>query len=158
MRLLQICSRKQVLLFLAVITLLSIFWTYWIASRLLQGDTTIPKEGYDSLRNKIRYSDEDVIFQVQGRISKNEVSAATEREISLRPNNSPNFVTRRSNIALEIFHEDGKLLQRLREVNAVFVYKDLKLNMPSKTICILSFHDTRALEIARMVEKLMNFL
>lgn len=129
MRLLQICSRKQVLLFLAVITLLSIFWTYWIGSRLLQDDTTIPKEGYESLRNKIRYSDEDVIFQVQGRISKNEVSAATEREISLRPNNSPNFVTRRSNIALEIFHEDGKLLQRLREVNAVFVYKDLKLNI-----------------------------
>ena len=129
MRLLQICSRKQVLLFLGVITLLSIFWTYWIGSRLLQGDTTIPKEGYESLRNKIRYSDEDVIFQVQGRISKNEVSAATEREISLRPNNSPNFVTRRSNIALEIFHEDGKLLQRLREVNAVFVYKDLKLNI-----------------------------
>lgn len=131
MRLLQICSRKQVLLFLAVITLLSIFWTYWIGSRLLQDDTTIPKEGYESLRNKIRYSDEDVIFQVQGRISKNEVSAATEREISLRPNNSPNFVTRRSNIALEIFHEDGKLLQRLREVNAVFVYKDLKLNIAS---------------------------
>ena len=129
MRLLQICSRKQVLLFLAVITLLSIFWTYWIGSRLLQDDTTIAKEGYESLRNKIRYSDEDVIFQVQGRISKNEVSAATEREISLRPNNSPNFVTRRSNIALEIFHEDGKLLQRLREVNAVFVYKDLKLNI-----------------------------
>lgn len=129
MRLLQICSRKQVLLFLAVITLLSIFWTYWIGSRLLHDDTTIPKEGYESLRNKIRYSDEDVIFQVQGRISKNEVSAATEREISLRPNNSPNFVTRRSNIALEIFHEDGKLLQRLREVNAVFVYKDLKLNI-----------------------------
>lgn len=129
MRLLQICTRKQVLLFLGVITLLSIFWTYWIGSRLLQGDTTIPKEGYESLRNKIRYSDEDVIFQVQGRISKNEVSAATEREISLRPNNSPNFVTRRSNIALEIFHEDGKLLQRLREVNAVFVYKDLKLNI-----------------------------
>lgn len=129
MRLLQICSRKQVLLFLAVITLLSIFWTYWIGSRLLQDDTTIPKEGYESLRNKIRYSDEDVIFQVQGRISKNEVSAATEREISLRPNNSPNFVTRRSNIALEIFHEDGKLLQRLREVNAVFVYKDSKLNI-----------------------------
>lgn len=129
MRLLQICSRKQVLLFLGVITLLSIFWTYWIGSRLLQGDTTIPKGGYESLRNKIRYSDEDVIFQVQGRISKNEVSAATEREISLRPNNSPNFVTRRSNIALEIFHEDGKLLQRLREVNAVFVYKDLKLNI-----------------------------
>ena len=129
MRLLQICSRKQVLLFLGVITLLSIFWTYWIGSRLLQGDTTIPKEGYESLRNKIRYSDEDVIFQVQGRISKNEVSAATEREISLRPNNSPNFVTRRSNIALEFFHEDGKLLQRLREVNAVFVYKDLKLNI-----------------------------
>lgn len=129
MRLLQICSRKQVLLFLGVITLLSIFWTYWIGSRLLQGDTTIPKEGYESLRNKIRYSDEDVIFQVQGRISKHEVSAATEREISLRPNNSPNFVTRRSNIALEIFHEDGKLLQRLREVNAVFVYKDLKLNI-----------------------------
>ncbi|CAH3035947.1 unnamed protein product [Porites lobata] len=116
MRLLQICSRKQVLLFLAVITLLSIFWTYWIGSRLLQDDTTIPKEGYESLRNKIRYSDEDVIFQVQGRISKNEVSAATEREISLRPNNSPYFVTRRSNIALEIFHEDGKLLQRLREL------------------------------------------
>lgn len=131
MRLLQICSRKQVLLFLAVITLLSIFWTYWIGSRLLQDDTTIPKEGYESLRNKIRYSDEDVIFQVQGRISKNEVSAATEREISLRPNNSPNFVTRRSNIALEIFHEDGKLLQRLREVNDVFVYKDLKLNIAS---------------------------
>lgn len=129
MTLLQICSRKQVLLFLAVITLLSIFWTYWIGSRLLQDDTTIPKEGYESLRNKIRYSDEDVIFQVEGRISKNEVSAATEREISLRPNNSPNFVTRRSNIALEIFHEDGKLLQRLREVNAVFVYKDLKLNI-----------------------------
>lgn len=129
MRLLQICSRKQVFLFLAVITLLSIFWTYWIGSRLLQDDTTIPKEGYESLRNKIRYSDEDVIFQVQGRISKNEVSAATEREISLRPNNSPNFVTRRSNIALEIFHEDGKLLQRLREVNAVFVYKHLKLNI-----------------------------
>lgn len=129
MRLLQICSRKQVLLFLGVITLLSIFWTYWIGSRLLQGDTTIPKEGYESFRNKIRYSDEDVIFQVQGRISKNEVSAATEREISLRPNNSPNFVTRRSNIALEFFHEDGKLLQRLREVNAVFVYKDLKLNI-----------------------------
>lgn len=129
MRLLQNCSRKQVLLFLAVITLLSIFWTYWIGSRLLQDDTTIPKEGYESLRNKIRYSDEDVIFQVQGRISKNEVFAATEREISLRPNNSPNFVTRRSNIALEIFHEDGKLLQRLREVNAVFVYKDLKLNI-----------------------------
>lgn len=129
MRLLQICSRKQVLLFLAVITLLSIFWTYWIGSRLLQDDTTIPKEGYESLRNKIRYSDEDVIFQVEGRISKNEVSAATEREISLRPNNSPNFVTRRSNIALEIFHEDGKLFQRLREVNAVFEYKDLKLNI-----------------------------
>lgn len=105
------------------------FWTCWIGSRLLQDDTTIPKEGYESLRNKIRYSDEDVIFQVQGRISKNEVSAATEREISLRPNNSPYFVTRRSNIALEIFHEDGKLLQRLREVNAVFVYKDLKLNI-----------------------------
>ena len=131
MRLLQICSRKQVLLFLAVITLLSIFWTYWIGSRLLQDDTTIPKEGYESLRNKIRYSDEDVIFQVQGRISKNEVSAATEREISLRSNNSPYFVTRRSNISLEIFHEDGKLLQRLREVNAVFVYKDLKLNIAS---------------------------
>lgn len=107
------------------------FWTYWIGSRLLQDDTTIPKEGYESLRNKIRYSDEDVIFQVQGRISKNEVSAATEREISLRSNNSPYFVTRRSNIALEIFHEDGKLLQRLREVNAVFVYKDLKLNIAS---------------------------
>ena len=131
MRLLQICSRKQVLLFLAVITLLSIFWTYWIGSRLLQDDTTIPKEGYESLRNKIRYSDEDVIFQVQGRISKNEVSAATEREISLLPNNSPYFVTRRSNIALEIFHEDGKLLQRLREVNAVFVHRDLKLNIAS---------------------------
>lgn len=129
MRLLQICSRKQVLLFLAVITLLSIFWTYWIGSRLLQDDTTIPKEGYESLRTKIRYSDEDVIFQVQGRISKNEVSAATEREISLRSNNSPYFVTRRSNISLEIFHEDGKLLQRLREVNAVFEYKDLKLNI-----------------------------
>ena len=129
MRLLQICSRKQVLLFLAVITLLSIFWTYWIGSRLLQDDTTIPKEGYESLRNKIRYSDEDVIFQVQGRISKNEVSAATEREISLRPNNSPNFVTKSSKIALESFQEDGKLLQRLREVNAVFVYKDLKLNI-----------------------------
>lgn len=129
MRLLQICSRKQVLLFLAVITLLSIFWTFWIGSRLLRDDFTIPKEGYNSLRNKIRYPDEDVIFQVQGRISKNEVSAGTEREISLRPNNSPNFVTRRSKIALEIFREDGKLLQRLREVNAVFVYKDLKLNI-----------------------------
>lgn len=129
MRLLQICSRKQVLLFLAVITLLSIFWTYWIGSRLLQDDSTIPKEGYDSLRNKIRYPDEDVIFQVQGGISKNEVSAATEREISLRPNNSPNFVTKSSKIALESFQEDGKLLQRLREVNAVFVYKDLKLNI-----------------------------
>lgn len=127
MRLLQICSRKQVLLFLAVITLLSIFWTYWIGSRLLRDDFTIPKEGYKSLRNKIRYPDEDVIFQVQGRISKNEVFAGTEREISLRPNNSPNFVTRRSKIALEIFLEDGKLLQRLREVNAVFVYKDLKI-------------------------------
>lgn len=129
MRLLQIRSRKQVLLFLAVITLLSIFWTYWIGSRLLQDDSTIPKEGYDSLRNKIRYPDEDVIFQGQGRISKNEVFAATEREISLRPNNSPNFVTRSSKIALEVFHEDGKLLQRLREVNAVFVYKDFKLNI-----------------------------
>lgn len=129
MRLLQICSRKQVLLFLAIITLLSIFWTYWIGSRLLRDDFTIPKEGYNSLRNKIRYPDEDVIFQVQGRISKNEVSAGAEREISLRPNNSPNFVTRRSKIALEIFREDGKLLQRLREVNAVFVYKDLKLNI-----------------------------
>ena len=129
MRLLQIWSRKQVLLFLAVITLLSIFWTYWIGSRLLQDDSTIPKEGYDSLRNKIRYPDEDVIFQVQGGISKNEVSAATEREISLRPNNSPNFVTKSSKIALESFQEDGKLLQRLREVNAVFVYKDLKLNI-----------------------------
>ena len=129
MRLLQICSRKQVLLFLAVITLLSIFWTYWIGSRLLQDDSSIPKEGYDFLRNKIRYPDEDVIFQVQGRISKNEVSAVTEREISLRPNNSPNFVPRSSKIALEIFHEDGKLLQRLREVNAVFAYKDLKLNI-----------------------------
>ena len=116
------------MLFLAVITFLSIFWTYWIGSRL-QDDSTIPKERYDSSRNKLRNPDEDVILQVKGRISKNEVSAATEREISLRPNNSPYSVTTGLKVALETFDEDGKLLQRLREVNAVFAYKDLKLNI-----------------------------
>lgn len=118
------------MLFLAVITFLSIFWTYWIGRRL-QDDSTIPKERYDSSRNKLRNPDEDVILQVKGRISKNEVSAVTEREISLRPNNSPYpySVTTGSKVALETFDEDGKLLQRLREVNAVFAYKDLKLNI-----------------------------
>ena len=93
---------------------MSVFWTYWIESRL-QRDSEILPEGFQSTRQETA----KFLRLKEGSFLENELSRKRgENEVARTPRSVPGYtVTTNAKVAKKI--TERRLLQRLIEVNVV---------------------------------------
>lgn len=120
MRLTQLCRRKYVAFMLALITIMSVLWTYWIESRI-QHDPEIPQEGFHSVERKTKHEAVELIEFLRVKITGIEGNELTrkggENGLVHTPWSKLAYSVTKANVAEKIT-EIG-LLQRLKEVNNV---------------------------------------
>lgn len=152
MRLPRLCRRRYAVVLLALITAISVLWTYWIESRL-QHDSEILPEGFQSTTH------ETVKFlpMREGNIQENELTRKRERSGLVRtPRPILGYSVTTKAKVVERITEMG-LLQRLKEVNIVLTYVNVfsKAKQVQST-CISVFYGTIEFSIYQLSSRVSS--
>ena len=138
MRLSRLCRRRYVVVLLALITAMSVLWTYWIESRL-QHDSEILPEGFQSTAHE-----KAKFFRMkESNFQENEFTRKRERSgpvLTPRPILGYS-VTTKAKVAEKI--TEMGLLQRLKEVNIVLTHVNVRSKAKQvQSTCISVFYGT----------------